>query len=40
MPESFVDVTHDGPIATVTLRRPEKYNAITPQILRDLDEVA
>jgi enoyl-CoA hydratase len=33
-----VSLETDGPIATVTLNRPEKRNALSPQLLRELRE--
>jgi len=37
MPE-LVDVARDGPIATIVLNRPEKLNALTKAMWRDLGE--
>ena len=34
-----VTVTHDGAIATVLLDRPDKHNALTPEMLAALDAV-
>jgi len=33
----FVDVTHDGPVSTVTLDRPDKLNALSAEVLGDLE---
>ena len=35
---SLVEVTSSGPVTTVTLNRPEKRNALTIEMLRDLAE--
>ncbi len=35
---SVVRVTREGPIATVTIHRPEKLNALDPTVLRELHE--
>ena len=35
---SFIKVRVDGPAATVTIQRPEKRNALTRQMVRDLHE--
>lgn len=40
MSKSVIELKHDGPVATVTICRAEKRNAITPQMMRDLDEIA
>lgn len=29
----MIEVQHDGPVATVTLNRPESHNALTPQMI-------
>ena len=40
MPDAkTVLLTRDGPIVTVTLNRPEKLNALSPQLLVDFDAV-
>lgn len=31
-----VEVARDGPVGTLTLRRPERHNALVPGLLRDL----
>ena len=33
---SFVEVTHDGRIATLTINRPDKLNALSQEVLSDL----
>lgn len=38
MAQSKVRVTFDGPVATITLARPEKLNAIDPDMLRALEK--
>lgn len=35
---SLIEVSSQGPVTTVTLNRPEKRNALTVQMLRDLAE--
>jgi enoyl-CoA hydratase/carnithine racemase len=40
MPASFIDVARDGHIATVTLNRPEKRNAITNEMMEDIERIA
>ena len=40
MPTSFIDVARDGHIATVTINRPEKRNAITNEMMEDIEQVA
>ncbi|MEM6705352.1 MAG: enoyl-CoA hydratase/isomerase family protein [Acidobacteriota bacterium] len=40
MSQSFFTVHHDGPIATVTICRAEKRNAITREMMLQLDEIA
>lgn len=37
---SFIDVARDGHIATVTINRPEKRNAITNEMMEDIERVA
>ena len=37
---SFIDVARDGHIATVTINRPEKRNAITNEMMEDLERIA
>jgi enoyl-CoA hydratase/carnithine racemase len=32
----MIDYRTDGPIARITIRRPEKHNALTPALVRDL----
>jgi enoyl-CoA hydratase len=34
---SFVDVTHDGHVSILTINRPEKLNALSQQVLGDLN---
>lgn len=33
---SFVEVTHDGHVSTVTINRPDKLNALSQEVLEDL----
>jgi enoyl-CoA hydratase/carnithine racemase len=40
MPASFIDVTRDGRIATVIINRPEKRNAITNEMMEDIERIA
>lgn len=40
MPTSFIDVARDGHIATVTIDRPEKRNAITNEMMEDIERIA
>ncbi|MBL9097330.1 MAG: enoyl-CoA hydratase/isomerase family protein [Alphaproteobacteria bacterium] len=40
MPTSFIDVARDGHIATVTINRPEKRNAITNEMMEDIERIA
>ena len=40
MPTSFIDVARDGHIATVTINRPDKRNAITNEMMEDLERIA
>jgi enoyl-CoA hydratase/carnithine racemase len=37
---SFIEVNRDGPIATVTINRPEKRNAITNEMMEDIERIA
>jgi enoyl-CoA hydratase/carnithine racemase len=37
---SYIEVRKDGPIATVTLNRPQRRNAITAAMLADLERAA
>lgn len=37
--EQFVIAERNGPVATITLSRPEKRNALGEQLLRDLNDV-
>lgn len=37
---SFIDVARDGHIATVTINRPDRRNAITNEMMEDLERVA
>lgn len=40
MPTSFIDVAREGHIATVTINRPEKRNAITNEMMEDIERIA
>ena len=40
MPASFIQVARDGHLATVTINRPEKRNAITNEMMEDLERTA
>ena len=33
---SFVEVTHDGHVSTLTIKRPDKLNALSREVLEDL----
>ena len=33
---SFVEVTHDGHVSTLTINRPDKLNALSQEVLSDL----
>ncbi|MDH3484335.1 MAG: enoyl-CoA hydratase-related protein, partial [Myxococcales bacterium] len=33
---SFVEITEDGPVSTLTLNRPDKLNALSTEVLGDL----
>src|SRR5207249_4731038 len=33
-----VELTHSGPVATVTIDRPAKLNALTPELLESLED--
>jgi enoyl-CoA hydratase/carnithine racemase len=37
---SFIDVARDGAIATVTLNRPERRNALSIEMLAELEQIA
>jgi enoyl-CoA hydratase/carnithine racemase len=37
---SHIDVARDGHVATVTINRPEKRNAITNEMMEDLERIA
>lgn len=37
---SYVDVTRDGYVATVTINRPDRLNALSPDVLGELSEIA
>ena len=37
---SFIEVKRDGHIATVTINRPEKRNAITNEMMEDVERIA
>lgn len=41
---TFVEVTHEGPVSTLTINRPDKLNALSQEVLGDLksaiDEVS
>jgi enoyl-CoA hydratase len=36
---SFVEVTHDGHVSTLTINRPDKLNALSQEVLSDLGTV-
>ncbi len=40
MPTGLIDVARDGHIATVTINRPDKRNAITNEMMEDIEQVA
>ena len=40
MPTSFIDVAREGHIATITINRPEKRNAITNEMMEDIERIA
>jgi enoyl-CoA hydratase/carnithine racemase len=40
MSASFIEVRRDGHIATVTINRPEKRNAITNEMMEDVERIA
>lgn len=38
MDRQYIDVTHDGDVATITLDRPEKRNALALEVMRELTD--
>jgi enoyl-CoA hydratase/carnithine racemase len=40
MTASFIEVARDGQIATLTINRPEKRNAITNEMMEDIERIA
>ncbi|MFI4973406.1 MAG: enoyl-CoA hydratase/isomerase family protein [Caulobacterales bacterium] len=40
MTKSVIEVRRDGAIAAVTINRPERRNAVTGQMMRDLEQVS
>jgi enoyl-CoA hydratase/carnithine racemase len=40
MPTSHINVARDGHIATLTINRPEKRNAITNEMMEDIERIA
>lgn len=40
MPASFIEIARDGHIATLTINRPEKRNAITNEMMEDIERLA
>jgi enoyl-CoA hydratase/carnithine racemase len=40
MPQSHVTLEHRGPVAIVTLNRPEKRNAVTTEMIKDLERIS
>ena len=40
MPTGLIEVARDGHIATVTINRPEKRNAITNEMMEDIEGIA
>jgi enoyl-CoA hydratase/carnithine racemase len=40
MPTGLIDVARDGHIATVTINRPDRRNAITNEMMEDIEQVA
>ncbi len=40
MPDPLIEVTRDAAIATLTIRRPEKRNAITNAMMEDIERIA
>jgi enoyl-CoA hydratase len=36
MTRELVQLTHDGPISTLTIARPEKLNALNPQVVEEI----
>ena len=36
MTRQFVQLTHDGPISTLTIARPEKLNALNPTVVEEI----
>ena len=40
MPTGLIDVARDGHIATVTINRPDKRNAITNEMMEDIEQIA
>jgi enoyl-CoA hydratase/carnithine racemase len=40
MPVSFIEVARDGRIATLTINRPDKRNALTNEMMEDIERLA
>lgn len=40
MPTGYISVTRDGHIATVSINRPEKRNAITNEMMEEIEHIA
>jgi enoyl-CoA hydratase len=38
MGRQFVQLAHEGPISTLTIARPEKLNALNPDVIREIAE--
>ena len=39
MSPQFLQITHEAAVATVTLHRPDKGNALSPQVLEEVEQV-
>lgn len=40
MVDSVIELSRNGPIATITINRPERRNAVTAAMMQDLERVS